>query len=258
MCLVLFAYQHHPKYSLVVAANRDEYFARPTAPAQYWPDYPQILAGRDLKELGTWMGITVHGQFSALTNYRDPRRHSPEALSRGHLVGDFLRGQQSPAEYLESVAKQASQYNGFNLLVGDKRSLWYYANRQGKLQQLEPGIYGMSNHLLNTPWPKLEQGRQQLAQCLAQPNVSDEDLWAILTNRQKPADDTLPDTGVGLEWERTLSSAFIESPEYGTRSSTILLIGRDDSVRFVERLYLPSLSSWQEASYEFQIKPQPL
>lgn len=254
MCLVFFAYQHHPQYSLIVAANRDEYYSRPSAPAQYWSDHPQVLAGRDLKELGTWMGITMDGRFAALTNYRDPRRQSDNSLSRGHLTGSFLCGQQSPTEYLESVASQAQQYNGFNLLVGDKQSLWYFSNVQGQVLQIPPGIHGLSNHLLNTPWPKLEQGRQQLAQCLAQADISENDLWAILTSRQKPIDDKLPVTGVGLEWERTLSSPFVESPEYGTRSSTILLVGYDDSVRFVERVYHSSLHSWQEVSYEFQIR----
>ena len=255
MCLILFAYQHHPKYPLIVAANRDEYYARPSAPARYWSDHPHILAGRDLKELGTWMGITVHGRFAALTNYRHPKRHFADALSRGHLVADFLSNQQSPREYLEKVARQSHQYNGFNLLVGDQQSLLYYSNIQDEIQSITPGVHGLCNHLLNTPWPKLEQGRQQLAQRLTQDTVSENDLWSILTNREKALDDTLPHTGVSLEWERTLSSIFIESPEYGTRSSTILLMGQDDSVNFVERRYHSSLSSWQEVSYQFKTMP---
>ena len=255
MCLILFAYQHHPKYPLIVAANRDEYYARPSAPARYWSDHPHILAGRDLKELGTWMGITVHGRFAALTNYRHPKRHFADALSRGHLVADFLSNQQSPREYLEKVARQSHQYNGFNLLVGDQQSLLYYSNIQDEIQSITPGVHGLCNHLLNTPWPKLEQGRQQLTQYLTQDTVSENDLWSILTNREKALDDTLPHTGVSLEWERTLSSIFIESPEYGTRSSTILLMGQDDSVNFVERRYHSSLSSWQEVSYQFKTMP---
>ena len=254
MCLVFFANQHHPQYRLIVAANRDEYFSRPSAPAQYWSDHPQVLAGRDLKEFGTWMGITIDGRFAALTNYRDPRRHSASALSRGHLTGGFLCGKQSPTDYLIAVANQAQQYNGFNLIVGDKQSLWYFSNVQEQLLKIPPGIHGLSNHLLDTPWPKLEQGRQQLAQCLNQTDVKISNLWDILTSCQKPDDDKLPQTGVGLEWERTLSSAFVRSPEYGTRSSTILLVGYNDSVKFIERIYHTSLSSWQESSYEFQIR----
>lgn len=254
MCLILFAYQHHPRYSLIVIANRDEYFSRPSAPAQYWLDHPRVLAGRDLKELGTWMGITVAGDFAALTNYRDPSKQSATALSRGHLVSDFLCNKHSPLPYLESVAKKAGQYNGFNLLVGDRQSLWYYGNRQEKIQQVMPGIHGICNHLLNTPWPKLEKGRQQLEKCLAQDDVCEDDLWNILANSQKANDDQLPVTGVGLEWERTLSSIFVEGLEYGTRSSTVLLIGYDGSVKFMERIYHPALTSWQEVSYEFQIK----
>jgi uncharacterized protein with NRDE domain len=255
MCLILFAYQYHPNYPLIVAANRDEYYARPSAPAHYWSDHPHILAGRDLKELGTWMGITTHGRFAALTNFRDPQRHSTTALSRGHLVADFLSNQQSPREYLELAARQSHQYNGFNLLVGDQQGLWYYGNQQKQIQSIAPGVHGLCNHLLNTPWPKLEQGRQQLAQCLTQDTVLENDLWSILTNRKKASDDILPDTGVGLEWERTLSSIFIESPEYGTRSSTILLMRQDGSVKFVERKYHSSLRSWQEVSYQFYIIP---
>jgi uncharacterized protein with NRDE domain len=254
MCLILFAYKHHPKYPLIVAANRDEFYSRPTAPAQYWPDYPHILAGRDLKELGTWMGITVHGRFAALTNYRDPRQHTADALSRGHLVANYLKNQQSPQEYLGKIAKQADQYNGFNLLVGDLQSLWYYGNKQGQMHPVVPGVHGLCNHLLNTPWPKLEKGRQQLAQCLTQEDVFEDELWQILTNGEQAADDLLPNTGVGLELERTLSSIFIESPEYGTRSSTILLIRQDGWVTFVERKYHSSKISWQESSYEFQLK----
>lgn len=254
MCLILFAYQHHPQYRLIVAANRDEYFSRPSSPIQYWSDHPQVLAGRDLKEFGTWMGITIDGRFAAITNYRDPRRYTSNPLSRGHLAGNFLCGKQSATDYLETVANQAHQYNGFNLLVGDKQSLWYFSNAHEQLLQIPPGVHGLSNHLLNTPWPKVEQGRQQLTQCLTQADVTANDLWDILTNRQKPYDDRLPKTGVSIEWERTLSSAFVESPEYGTRSSSILLVGYNDSVKFVERVYHTSLSSWQEISYEFQIE----
>jgi len=254
MCLVFLAYQHHPHYRLIVAANRDEYFTRPSAPAHYWSDHPQILAGRDLQELGTWMGITTDGRFAGLTNYRDPRRHVTTPLSRGHLTAGFLQDKQSPTEYLNSITRQTQQYNGFNLLVGDQQSLWYFSNVQGQLLPITPGVHGLSNHLLNTPWPKLELGRQQLVQFLTKNDVIEEDLWSILTSRQKPADDQLPKTGVGLDWERTLSSPFVESPDYGTRSSTILLVGYNHMVRFVERVYHPSLSSWQEVSYEFQIK----
>ncbi len=254
MCLILFAYKQHPNYSLIVAANRDEYFSRSSASAEYWSDYPHVLAGRDLKEWGTWMGVTIDGKFSAITNYRDPARQSADALSRGHLVSEFLCGKQLPFEYLESVASKADQYNGFNLLVGDKQSLWYYSNRQEKVQQVMPGIHGICNHLLNTPWPKLEQGRQQLAQCLKQDDVCEDDLWKILTNRQRAADNQLPVTGVGVERERTLSSIFVEGLEYGTRSSTILLVGYDNSVKFVERRYHSSLTSWEEVSYNFKMK----
>lgn len=254
MCLILFAYKYHPNYPLIVAANRDEFYSRPTSPAHYWSDQPDILAGRDLKELGTWMGITVHGRFAALTNYRDPSQHTVNPLSRGHLVANYLKNQQSPQEYLEDICKQADQYNGFNLLVGDLHSLWYYGNKQGQVHPIVPGVHGLCNHLLNTPWPKLEKGRQQLIQCLTKEEVCEDDLWHILTNEEKAADDLLPNTGVGLDLERTLSPIFIASPEYGTRSSTLLLIRQDGWVTFAERKYHSSQSSWQNSTYNLQLK----
>jgi uncharacterized protein with NRDE domain len=237
MCLILFAYKVHPSYNLILAANRDEFYERPSSAAEFWEDAPQVLAGRDLQEGGTWMGIDRAGRFAAITNYRDPASWKNNAPSRGGLVSSYLCGNQSADDYLGKISRQAQLYNGYNLIVGDRHELLTYSNR-GERQKLNPGIYGLSNHLLNTSWPKVSRGKKLLAATLNKKGVELEDeLFAVLADRKIPADDKLPDTGIGLEWERVLSSIFIESPVYGTRSSTILLIGKNGRVKFVEKVY---------------------
>ena len=237
MCLIIFAYKVHPSYNLILAANRDEYYERPSAPAEFWEDAPQVLAGRDLKEGGTWMGIDRAGRFAAITNYRDPPSWKNDAPSRGGLVSSYLCGNQSADDYLEKISRQAQLYNGYNLIAGDRYELFAYSNR-GDKQKLNPGIYGLSNHLLNTPWPKVSRGKKLLKTTLNKKGATLEDaLFAVLADRKIPADDKLPDTGISLEWERVLSSMFIASTIYGTRSSTILLIGKNGRVKFVEKVY---------------------
>jgi uncharacterized protein with NRDE domain len=166
MCLIVLAWQVHPEYPLVVAANRDEFFARPSAPAGFWPERPEILAGRDLEAGGTWLGVNRCGRFAALTNYREGGQQRPEAPSRGALATDFLTQQSDPQRYLDDLAKRGAEYNGFNLFVGDCRRLGYYANRGRGPRWLEPGIYGLSNHLLDTPWPKLAAAKTAFAGAL--------------------------------------------------------------------------------------------
>jgi uncharacterized protein with NRDE domain len=256
MCLILFAFRAHPDYPLVVAANRDEFYARPTAPATWWDDAPQVLAGRDLRGGGTWMGITRSGRWAALTNYRDPADLEASGRSRGHLVAGYLRGEQPPGDYLETLRPRASAYSGFNLLVGDPRSLHWYANRQARgPRALAPGIYGVSNHLLDTPWPKVARGKRALAELLAPRGRPDpERLLSILLDRTFAADHELPDTGVGAEWERVLSAPFIVSPEYGTRASTALLVDRHGRALFHERSFEPGTGRRSEARFEFEMR----
>ena len=241
MCLIAFAYKVHPRYSLVVAANRDEFYRRPTAPADYWPECPGMLAGRDLEQGGTWLGVTRDGRFAALTNYRDPAANRPDARSRGELVRNYLCGALAAQEYLERVRADGGDYNGFNLLAGDAGGLWYYANRMDTVAAVAPGVHGLSNHLLDTPWPKVAKAKAGLAACLA---GRDEDLaagvFALLADEAPAPDAALPDTGVGLAWERTLSPVFIASADYGTRSSTVVLLG-GGGTRFAER-------SWPEGA----------
>ncbi len=253
MCLILFAWKMHDNYPLILAANRDEFYERPSAPAAFWADAPDLLAGRDLKAGGTWLGITRSGRLAAITNYRDPASLKTEAPSRGHLVSDYLRSRESPEEYLQRLAPRAGRYNGFSLLVGDRSELLFYSNR-GEAIRPAPGIHGMSNHLLDTPWPKVNRGKQALEQLLAgDHNPSPEALLDLLASRSRPPDDRLPDTGVGLEWERVLSPLFIESPAYGTRCSTVLLIDRRGMVTFVERVFNGGSEPRVTSRFDFRI-----
>jgi uncharacterized protein with NRDE domain len=236
MCLILVAHHAHPAYRLVVAANRDEWFRRPTAAAAFWPDAPGVFAGRDLEQNGTWLGVTKSGRFAAITNFRNPGSHRPQAPSRGRLVSDFLRTDLEPAAYLERLRPHAAAYNGFSLLIGDSASLWYLSNHEGQIRKLAPGVYGLSNHLLDVPWPKVRLGKERLT---AQLNggVNAETLLMLLDDTRVAPDGELPRTGVSAEWERKLSSLRIIADGYGTRSSTALLIGADGQVSFVERSF---------------------
>lgn len=253
MCLILLAMDFHPRYKLVVAANRDEFYQRPAAPAGFWKGQPDVLAGKDIKEGGTWMGVTRQGRFAALTNYRDPQNVKPQAPSRGHLVRDYLINDLSPAAYLDNLPEGGEQYNGFNLLAGTIDELYYYSNRVKKIRKIDKGLHAVSNSLLDVPWPKVTKGVRGLAGILNQEDINVEDLFVLMKNRDIPADQDLPDTGVGLEMERWLAPVFIVSADYGTRSTSILLADRSNKVRFWERSYDPqdSLIS-SEVFYEFQ------
>lgn len=240
MCLILFAYRTHPSYRMIVAANRDESYARPTEPAGFWADAPEVLAGRDLLHGGTWLGITRDGRFAAVSNYREGPGAQSRGPSRGRLVADYLLGNAEPAAYLGRIAAEQTRYPGFNLIAGDSGALYYFSNRSTDMRRLEPGLYGLSNALLDTPWPKVEAGKTLLLKQIQprrEPQV--EALLAGLTDSRVPADAQLPDTGVGLEHERTLAPLFIRGTDYGTRSSTVLLVDYAGGVQFVERSYDP-------------------
>ena len=250
MCLILFAHRAHPRYRLVVAANRDEFYARPTAPAAPWPDAPEVVAGRDLRGGGTWMGIARSGRWAALTNYRDPAEQDHPGPSRGHLVADFLRAAVEPARYLEELLPRAAEYAGFNLLVGDADGVLWFSNRAGTPPVLlTPGVYGVSNHLLDTPWPKVLRGKRELARLLADGAVEADPLLDLLLDRAYAADHELPATGVGRERERVLSASFIASPGYGTRASTALLVEHDGSALLAERTFEQGAAEYRERRY---------
>ncbi|MCF8177237.1 MAG: NRDE family protein [Sulfuritalea sp.] len=253
MCLILVAWRVHTDYPLVVAANRDEFFARPTAPAEFWNDTPQLLAGRDLEAGGTWMGATRNGRFAALTNFRDPAQNKSGAPSRGSLVADFLAGGESPADYLQQTAATGQARNGYNLLVGDGESLWWSSNMSGEARSLAPGVYGVSNHLLDTPWPKVGAGKTALALALDR-LPHDQALFELLQDDGIHPDEHLPQTGVPLDWERLLSSAFVRSPDYGTRSSTVLCVGNDGWISFDEQTWLAGTQRGQRLRYRFPMQ----
>jgi uncharacterized protein with NRDE domain len=232
MCLIALAWQAHPDFPLVVAANRDEWRERPALAAHWWPEHPHLLAGRDLQAGGTWMGITKGGRFAAVTNFRDPSDRRSTALSRGALVTEYLLGTLAPADYLAGLASRAGRYNGFNLLAGDGRTLAYLGSREGEARMVEPGVHALSNHLLDEPWPKVAKAREALREGLA---GGDETLFAMLSDEARAPDEALPDTGVGLERERWLSSILITGERYGTRASTVLRAGAGGDVRVEER-----------------------
>lgn len=251
MCLIFIAVKSHPKFKLVVAANRDEFYARKTAPAGFWKDHPHILGGRDLEAMGTWLGITKGGRLSMVTNFRDLRNIKAKAPSRGKLVTDFLLDKISGEAYLEKVEPRAKEYNGFSLLAGTVDSLFYLSNYRNGLIQLNSGLFGLSNHLLETPWPKVEKGKREIEILLKSRQVNAGDLFTILSDETISPDEALPDTGVGLDRERSLSPAFIRSPGYGTRSSTVILVDYHNNVSFNERVYEPQSGefSFQRFSY---------
>lgn len=233
MCLILLAYKISPEYPLILLANRDEFYNRTTRPATFWPEQPNVLAGKDLLAGGTWLGVTKNNRLAAITNFREPNSEKKALTSRGQLTMNFLSSQVTAENYLEQLSNQSNDYAGFNLLIDDGDQLLYYSNRHKKIETLQPGLYGLSNHLINSPWPKVTEGLNDLKNALQYPEP--ENLWPILENSLQAADQTLPDTGVGIEIERFLSARFIHSPDYGTRASTIIIKHRNGATRFMER-----------------------
>lgn len=254
MCLLFFAYDCHPRYRLILAANRDEYYHRPTDLAQFWETHPWILAGRDLEMLGTWMGITRSGRFAALTNFRDPSALIKDPKSRGMLVSNFLCFNKSPEKYMLEIANQRTLYNPFNLLVGDSSCLLYFNKLSPKALALKPGIYGLSNHFIDTPWPKVQKSKHALANYLENKTlIEPQYLFEILANTELAQDYELPKTGINQEQEKFLSSIFIQGIDYGTRSSTVLLIDRNNHVIFEERSYILGQEQCVEVNHEFDV-----
>ena len=253
MCLILFAYRVVPGSPLIVAANRDEYFTRPAAPAAFWAEHPGVLAGRDLSGGGTWLGVSTAGRFAALTNFRNPATHKNDAPSRGELVRAFLTGRMSAGSYVEGLAREAKPYNGFCLLVGDGDHLFYHSNRAGAPLEVEPGVHGLSNHLLDTPWPKVVKGRTALEHLTRSPFNIDDHL--ALLDDTVPADERdLPQAGVDAERERRLSSLRILSAGYGTRCSTVVRFTDAGTIDFAERTYRPDGDIADEVRYRLDVQ----
>ncbi|GGH88225.1 uncharacterized protein with NRDE domain [Pullulanibacillus pueri] len=252
MCLITFAYNMHSSYSLVVASNRDEFYGRPTATAHFWEDHPVVLAGRDLQMMGTWMGVTKTGRFAAITNYRDPFAENKKVRSRGELVSDFLTSSIQPEDYMKEISARSQEYNGFNLIVADCSSLYYFSNREEKIRKLDAGIYGLSNALLDTPWPKVEKSKKRLKECLeSKGDIDEEALFQLLADERKAEVTELPDTGIDHKLEHLLSSAFIQSQDYGTRTSTVVTITTEGHLSFRERTFMPERKN---IAFDFKIQ----
>jgi uncharacterized protein with NRDE domain len=255
MCLILLALDAHPSFKLILAANRDEYYQRPSAPPSFWEDVPHLLAGRDLVAAGTWLGITRKGRIAAVTNYRDPANVKSDAPSRGGLVSNFLLGDLDSPSYLDLIRREKDRFNGFNLILGNPDQITWYSNRSDQVTPLLPGVYGLSNHLLDTPWPKVVRAKALFEEILhAGRQISTEALFKLLQDRHQPPDEELPSTGVPLEWERVLSPIFIKSPDYGTRSSSLVLIDKEDRVTFLDRTFTSHPEPVSAAKFEFVLE----
>ena len=252
MCLILMAWRVHPNFPCVIAANRDEYFGRPTAEADWWEEPGEILAGRDLQAGGTWLGVTRAGRFAALTNYRDPGALKPEAPSRGALVTGFLTGSAPTAEGLKEIARRGALCNPFNVLCSDGKDLGVYESTTGTGRMLDPGVYALSNHLLDTPWPKVTQAKSRLTEALNDLPQSAA-MLDLLRDSEPAVDEELPRTGVSLELERMLSSAFVRGEGYGTRCSTIVTTDRAGATTFAEWTWDKTGSLAGMTRYHFQI-----
>ena len=259
MCLILTSWQSHPDYPLVVLANRDEFYDRATDAMHWWDDHPHILAGRDRADVqgesGTWMGLSKLGRFAALTNVRAPSEKNPDAKTRGEISAQFLKARVSPEQFIQEKATQFNRYNGFNLLVADvsvqNPSLLWLSNRvqMGKSlrhrkamnpQALKPGVYGLSNGMLDSPWPKVQHRIGAFAQLLAMDTgqfKQAENYLGIMSDMTQAPDEYLPDTGVSYEWEKVLSSAFIRTPNYGTRATSLIRVRRDGQYEVIEKRF---------------------
>lgn len=239
MCLIAFAYKMHPVYELVLMANRDEFYSRPTRAAQFWnaEGFPELLAGKDMEGGGSWMGTTKGKRWGALTNYRDPNWKRPDPPTRGTIVLNYLTGNDTPPTFLETLKSTAGEYMGFNVLLGDPHGIYHYSNVSNKISKISSGIHGLSNALLDTPWPKLETAKQALGHKVAQDDLSPDSLFEILGNQEYADDAHLPQTGVPYEWEKAISPIFIQTETYGTRCSTLLYKKHSGEIQFIERQY---------------------
>ena len=254
MCLIVFAYDCHPVYQLILGANRDEFRDRPTEPAGFWADAPTVLAGRDKRAGGTWLGVTTGGRLAAITNYRDARQQVVDPPSRGTMVAGFLKEpRQTPEDFLGVLTRDGGRYDGFNLLYGTTSDLHYFTNRGGSSGPVSPGIHVLTNHLLDTGWPKANVARARLEAIVQHAEIEPDQIFTALAD-PAPFAVGLPDTGIGPERERLLSPVFIDGEEYGTRSTTVLLVGRNGHVDFVERTFSHTQQEPTTKRYTFTVR----
>ena len=251
MCLIVFAINKHPDYSLILAANRDEFYARPTSPAMFWPETPAILGGRDKQAGGTWMAMHQDGRMAAVTNYRDLSNLKSDARSRGELPVNFLTGNVQADSFLSELDQEAENYNGFNLLLYEAGSMFHYSNYENKINKLDSGIYGLSNALLDTDWPKVRRLKRAFSKVI-DGDFSHDDLMSILQNSELADDDQLPNTGVPKPMEKMLSAIRIQSENYGTCSSSVLTISKHGDVMFTEQTHPVGERTEGKVSFKFR------
>jgi len=251
MCLVVLAYKQDPVYRLIVAGNRDEFHARPTRPAGWWPDKPDIIGGRDLHAGGTWLALHRNGRFATVTNYHDAKHEKARLRSRGHLVTDFVQSELTPANYLQQI--NGAAYAGFSLLVADSQSLAYLSNRGTGMLELPAGVYGLSNATLDTPWSKVERSKTALATMLGEGKVNETELLRILGDRRKAPLTEVSDDQLPFSTAHALTAPFITLPDYGTRCSTVVLVKSDGTVRFVERRFDATGAVTGESTFSFAV-----
>lgn len=260
MCLLVLAWAAHPRYPLVVAANRDEYHERPAAALAKWPEPPGILAGRDLRANGTWLGLDAARRFGVVTNFRELQAPKPAAPSRGSLIPQYLAGAAGPGEFFRQLEARSDDYSGFNLLLADRLSLWYGSNRGPPFaRELPPGVYGLSNELLDTPWPKLVRVKARFREWLADPRATAAGLFALLADRTQAADSgaQLPTGGLPRDWDRILSAPFVVHPVYGTRCSTVVLLEADGGLSLAERRFDSAGASAGETEFRLNAADWP-
>ncbi len=256
MCLIVVANHCHENYPLVIAANRDESYLRPTRSPDFWDDAPNVLAGKDLLKGGSWLGISREGRFSAVTNFRANKEEGRSPLSRGKLVKDFLETPVPAADYLGQVLRESPRYDAFNLLLRDQHSLYFLSSREAQYRVLGQGIYGVSNGELDCHWPKVELAKREMASYLEKEQIPGHTpLLEMLADQYIARDELLPDTGVGIELERVLSPIFIQSENYGTRASTVITVDVNGVVKFTEQAYLQGGARGERSYYEFSIEP---
>lgn len=250
MCLLVFAWKTHPDHLLIFAGNRDERHARAALPAQLWKDAPTVLGGRDLEAGGTWLGVTLSGRFAVVTNYREGLAPPKAPRSRGALASEFLMGNMSAAIYLDGIRRHKDEYGAFSLIVGDREELHYYSNRGDAGGPVAPGIHGLSNHLLDTPWPKVALSKTRLTSLMDQSPPTSDALFKLLADRAQAPEAALPDTGIGPELERRVSAPFVLNPVYGTRCSTAIRLHRDGGLHFAERRFTPEGESVETRHFQ--------
>ncbi len=257
MCLILFALNAHPEYPLILAANRDEFYQRPTLKANFWEEDKKVLSGRDIQSGGTWLGVHKDGRFIAITNYRDGSKAKKAAISRGELSKSFLTQNISVVDFISDVKKERHLYDGFNLLVSDDgfSSLYHYSNISDQFTKIQSGIHGLSNHLLDTSWPKVDTGKNLLTEIIKNNPVDRDSIIEMMQNDTKAHEQLLPKTGISSDLEKQLSPLFISMKEYGTRCTTILKVSADKNVSFVEITYNEQKNaiSKQEFSLQFSV-----